>query len=166
MRELRRGATGVVVAASYDHHPWRRHTGSENQPERDRRYVDFEDEATTVVSRLLALGLDAGAITERFHYVRPDEPLTDANRGDVGQWAPAIEASGVRTPARIYDLRSTFASNALAVGVSVFQLARIMGTSVRMIERHYGAMLDGSSAEIATQLDALDADRGDRAEDG
>ncbi len=29
-------------------------------------------------------------------------------------------------------------------------------TSVRMIERHYGAMLDGSSAEIATQLDALD----------
>ena len=72
------------------------------------------------------------------------------------QWAPAIEASGVRTPARIYDLRSTFASNALAAGVSVFQLARIMGTSVRMIERHYGAMLDGSSAEIATQLDALD----------
>jgi hypothetical protein len=54
------------------------------------------------------------------------------------------------------DLRSTFASNALA-GVSVFQLARIMGTSVRMIERHYGAMLDGSSAEIATQLDALEA---------
>lgn len=72
------------------------------------------------------------------------------------QWAPAIEASGVRTPARIYDLRSTFASNALAAGVSVFQLARIMGSSVRMIERHYGAMLDGSSAEIATQLDVHD----------
>jgi hypothetical protein len=67
---------------------------------------------------------------------------------------PAIEASGVRTPARIYDLRSTFASNALAAGVSVFQLARIMGTSVRMIERHYGAMLDGSGAEIADRLDA------------
>jgi hypothetical protein len=31
------------------------------------------------------------------------------------------------------------------------------GASVRMIGRHYGAMLDGSSAEIATQLDALDA---------
>jgi integrase len=36
------------------------------------------------------------------------------------EWAPAIEASGVRTPARIYDLRSTFASNAIAAGVSVF----------------------------------------------
>jgi hypothetical protein len=40
--------------------------------------------------------------------------------------------------------RSTFASTALAAGVSVFELARIMGTSVRMIERHYGTLLDGS----------------------
>ena len=41
--------------------------------------------------------------------------------------------------------------------MSVFQLARIMGTSVKMIERHYGAMLDGSGAEIAGRLDQLDA---------
>ena len=47
------------------------------------------------------------------------------------EWAPAIEASGVATPARIYDLRSTFASNALAAGVDVFELARVMGTSSR-----------------------------------
>jgi hypothetical protein len=38
----------------------------------------------------------------------------------------------------MYDTRSTFASNALDVGVSVFQLARVMGTSIAMIERHYG----------------------------
>ena len=31
-------------------------------------------------------------------------------------WAPAIEAAGIETPARIYDLRSTFASDALAAG--------------------------------------------------
>jgi len=43
------------------------------------------------------------------------------------EWAPAIEASGMRTPARIYDLRSTFASDALAAGVSVFELARKHG---------------------------------------
>jgi hypothetical protein len=53
------------------------------------------------------------------------------------EWTPAVEASGVL---RIYDLRSTFASNALAAGVTVFEPARIMGTSVRMIERHYGAL--------------------------
>jgi hypothetical protein len=33
-------------------------------------------------------------------------------------------------PAPIYDLRSTFASNALAAGVTVFELAKVMGTAV------------------------------------
>ena len=32
------------------------------------------------------------------------------------EWAPAITGSGVATPARIYDMRSTFASNAIAAG--------------------------------------------------
>jgi integrase len=90
--------------------------------------------------------------------------LIPAQRGGVfdldnfrrRQWAPAVEASGVRTPARIYDCRSTFASNALAAGVSVFELARIMGTSVAMIERHYGALLDGSGADIARRLGAFE----------
>jgi hypothetical protein len=31
-----------------------------------------------------------------------------------------------------------------------------MGTSVRMIERQYGALLDGAHAGIAARLDALD----------
>ncbi len=76
------------------------------------------------------------------------------------EWSPAVEAAGVRDARRtIYDLRKTFASDALAAGVSVFQLARVMGTSVKMIERHYGALLDGSGAEIAGRLDALDAAR-------
>jgi integrase len=75
------------------------------------------------------------------------------------EWAPAVEGSGVRRPARIYDMRSTFISNALAAGVSVFQVARVAGTSIRMIERHYGALLDGSGAEIARLLDAGDAER-------
>jgi integrase len=74
-------------------------------------------------------------------------------------WNPAIEASGVRTPARIYDLRSTFASNALAAGVSMFELARLMGTSVAMIERHYGTLLERSGADITRRLDAFDAAR-------
>jgi hypothetical protein len=55
---------------------------------------------------------------------------------------------------RIYDLRPTFASHALAAGVSVFELARIMGTSVQMIERHYGRLLQGSGDAIRGKLDA------------
>ena len=33
-----------------------------------------------------------------------------------------------------------------------------MGTSVLMIERHYGALLDGAQAGIAGRLDALEAE--------
>ena len=72
------------------------------------------------------------------------------------EWSPAIEASGIATPARVYDLRSTFASNALAAGVTVFELARVMGTSVRMIEKHYGTLLEGAQAGLASRLDALE----------
>src|SRR5215212_6850699 len=66
------------------------------------------------------------------------------------EWAPAIEAGGLARPARIYDLRSTFASNALAAGIGAFELAKVMGTSIEMIERHYGTLLDGASAGSLT----------------
>jgi hypothetical protein len=42
-------------------------------------------------------------------------------------------------------------------GVTVFELAKIMGSSVRMIERHSGALLDGAGAGISGRLDALEA---------
>ena len=71
------------------------------------------------------------------------------------EWGPAIESAGVATPARLYDLRSTFASNALAAGITVYELARIMGTSVGMIERHYGALLDSAHESLLERLDAL-----------
>jgi hypothetical protein len=70
----------------------------------------------------------------------------------------AIKSAGIDTPARIYDLRSTFASNALAAGVTVFELAKVMGTSVAMIERHYGTLIGGAHAGIAGRLDALEAE--------
>jgi integrase len=74
------------------------------------------------------------------------------------EWGPAVTAAGITTPARIYDLRSTFASNALAAGITVFELAKVMGTSVRMIERHYGALLDGAHSAIAGRLDAHESE--------
>jgi len=75
-----------------------------------------------------------------------------AQRGEPG---PAIEAAGVDKPGRICDLRSTFASNALAAGVTVFELAKVMGTSVAMIERHHGTLIGGAYAGIARRLDVL-----------
>jgi hypothetical protein len=73
---------------------------------------------------------------------------------------PAIDAAGVTKPARLYDLRSTFASKAFAAGLTVYELARVMGTSVRMIELHYGALLDGAHAGLVSRLDAVEAELG------
>jgi len=42
--------------------------------------------------------------------------------------------------------------------VTVFELAKGMGTSVRMIEKHYGALIDGAHAGITSRLDALEAE--------
>ncbi len=71
------------------------------------------------------------------------------------EWGPAIEAAGITRPARLYDLRSTFASNALAAGLTVYELARIMGTSVRMIEQHYGALIDTAHDAILSRLETV-----------
>jgi hypothetical protein len=43
-----------------------------------------------------------------------------------------------------YALRHTFATEALAAGVSIFQLARLMGASTEMIDRHYGHLVPDS----------------------
>jgi hypothetical protein len=73
------------------------------------------------------------------------------------EWGPAVEGAGVRRPARLYDLRSTYASNSLAAGIDVFELSRVMGTSIEMIERHYGTLLTGAAAGIAERQAAFEA---------
>jgi len=69
------------------------------------------------------------------------------------EWYPALEAAGLarRGP---YHLRHTFATEALAAAVSIFELARLMGTSVAMIDRTYGHLARDSEAAIRTRLDA------------
>jgi integrase len=69
-------------------------------------------------------------------------------------WAPAVEAAAVPKPARLYDLRSTFATNALARGLTMHELARVMGTSVRMIELHYGTLVEGANEALLARLEA------------
>jgi integrase len=107
---------------------------------------------------LAALELLPARLATPLLFPAPQGGLLNLGNFRRREWTPAIEAAGVEKPARIYDLRSTFASNALAAGVTVFELARVMGTSVRMIERHYGALIDGAHAGITSRLDALEAE--------
>jgi hypothetical protein len=55
------------------------------------------------------------------------------------------------------DSFSESAPNALAANVSQFELARVMGNSPEMIERHYGTLLDGSAESIAARLASFEA---------
>jgi integrase len=57
-----------------------------------------------------------------------------------------------------YALRHTFATEALAAGVSICELARLMGTSVAMIDRTYGHMARDSEEAIRARLE-LRSDR-------
>jgi integrase len=126
-------------------------SGARRQVPLSRRAIEALETLTSRLDTPLLFSAPAGGLLNLNNWRRRD-------------WVPAVEASGIATPARIYDLRATFASDALAANVSVFRLARVMGTSVRMIERHYGALLDGAGADIAARLDALDVER-DRATD-
>jgi integrase len=69
-------------------------------------------------------------------------------------WSPAIRAAGLehRTP---YTLRHTYASFAIAAGVSLFELARFMGTSVEQIDRTYGHLLPDALDRTRTALERV-----------
>ena len=53
-----------------------------------------------------------------------------------------------------YQLRHTFATEALAAGISIFELARVMGASVKTIDKHYGHLARDPEQSIRARLDA------------
>jgi integrase len=59
-----------------------------------------------------------------------------------------------------YTMRHTFASTALAAGLSVFELARVMGTSVQLIDATYGHLVKGSDDAIRERLDRYASESG------
>jgi integrase len=52
--------------------------------------------------------------------------------------SPCSERSRIEPLRDLYDLRHTYATFALRAGVPVFALSRFMGTSIAMIDLHYG----------------------------
>jgi integrase len=72
------------------------------------------------------------------------------------EWIPALRAAGIEHR-RVYDCRHTFASWAIAGGVQLFYLARIMGTSVAQIDATYGHLLPDSEEYLRGLLDDYDS---------
>jgi integrase len=73
---------------------------------------------------------------------------------EVREWTPAVKAAGLehRSP---YALQHTFATFAIAAGIGLFELSRLMGTSVEQIDRTYGHRLPDSLERARTALDSF-----------
>jgi integrase len=122
----------------------------EPKTERSRRRVPLTARAVTALdalprridTRLLFPGAQGGPLD--FHnFARRD-------------WHPALEAAGV-SPRRVYALRHTFASNALAAGISLYELSRYMGASVRVLELHYAHLVGDAEETARAKLDTYAA---------
>jgi integrase len=73
-------------------------------------------------------------------------------------WYPALEAAGIRKRGP-YALRHTFATEVLAGGISTFELSRLMGTSLEMLESTYGHLVRDSEDRIRERLEARSGQR-------
>jgi integrase len=72
-------------------------------------------------------------------------------------WRRAQKAAGITPLRRVYDLRHTFATFALRAGISTFDLSRYMGTSLAMIDRHYGHLARDGREHAIRLLDSYKA---------
>ena len=74
-------------------------------------------------------------------------------------WKPVQKALGIEPLRDLYDLRHTYATFALRAGIPVFAVSRFMGSSIAMIDRHYGHLALDSREHAVALLDALALER-------
>ena len=74
-------------------------------------------------------------------------------------WRPALEAAGLQRDGEFwlpgpYTTRHAFATWMLDAGIEVFELARLMGTSVAMIDKTYGHLAKGHVDRVRERMNA------------
>jgi integrase len=55
----------------------------------------------------------------------------------------------------LYTLRHSFITQALSDGLTTLDVARLTGTSLAMIDRHYGHLVQSASAERLARVQML-----------
>lgn len=78
-------------------------------------------------------------------------------------WHPGMVSAGFVTEAGKpdrgpYALRHAYATRALRAGLPTFTVARLMGTSIEMIDDTYGHLAHDASEWVLERLEALDSD--------
>jgi integrase len=93
----------------------------------------------------------------------PEGSYRDLHNWRPRHWRPAQDAAGITPTRRLYDLRHTFATDALRAGLGTLELSRYMGTSLINIDRTYGHLARDSHHHAIQLLD--DYSRGCRGVD-
>ena len=113
--------------------------------------------------RVVYLSEEAAGFFAELAKGRPDDALLLPKR-EGGQWGKnhhqkmmvkAVESAALDPDTVFYSLRHTHISLALKAGVHIQVLAENCGTSVRMIERHYGKFLRRDRSAMFDKLPAL-----------
>ena len=68
-------------------------------------------------------------------------------------WRSALEAAGLSSDLTPYAMRHTYASYALDAGVTIFELARLIGTSVKVIDDTYGHLVRDTFDRVRRALE-------------
>ena len=109
-----------------------------------------------------ALELVPRRLDRRLVFPGPRGAHIDLRNWRKREWKPALEAAGLPTTRRPYDLRHSYAAWMLAAGVPAYDVARYMGTSVRMLDLTYGHLVKGSESAARSKLDAFTTSASDR----
>jgi integrase len=157
-----RGAAAVRFAAATGLRPGEWSRLERRDVDRARRAIDVRGTKTRASRRevpltsaaLAALDSLPPRLDSPYVFAGPKRGPFDFHNFRRREWGPAIVSAGITKPARIYDLRSTFISNALASGLTIFEVARISGTSTAMVESRYGALLDSARESLLERLDS------------
>src|SRR5438093_8986400 len=120
--------------------------GEDNAPKtrKSRRTIALLPDVVAVLREVKPLHADEDGFVFTTQLGTPP----DGERFVEKHWRRALRASGVR-PRKFYATRHAFISAGLTKGANLKWLADYTGTSVEMIERHYGRYMHGDDGQLA-----------------
>ena len=88
-----------------------------------------------------------GRPSDAFVFTSTDGATVDHAHFSERVWKPAVKKAKLTKKPTIHDMRHTYATFELLNGTDIHTLARQMGTSVNMLERHYSKLTATMAAE-------------------